>query len=59
MTARKLATIFPKILANSFRDILYLPKQSEIIVCALFVFFSVNDSGMLFDEIIKPKKTII
>ena len=59
MTTGKLATIFPKILANSLRDILHLPKQSVIVFFVLFFFSSVNDNVIFFDEIIKPRKTIV
>ena len=59
MTAGKLATIFPKILANSLRDILHLPKQSVSIVFILFFFSAVNDNVIFFDQMIKPKKTVV
>ena len=59
MTARKLATLFPKILANSLRDILHLPKQPVRIVFILFFFSSVNDNVIFFDEMIKPRKTVV
>ena len=57
MTAGELATIFFKILANFLIDILYLHKQSVSIVFILFFFSSVNDGVMIFDKIIKPRKT--
>ena len=60
MTVGKLATIFPKILlANSLRDILHLRKQSVSIVFILFFFSTVNDNVIFFDEMIKPRKTIV
>ena len=59
VTVGKLATIFPKILGNSLRDVLYLHKHSVSIVFILFFFSSVNDSVIFFDEIIMTRETIV
>ena len=59
MTAWRLVTIFPKILANSLGDILHLPKQSVSIVLFLFFFSSVNDNVKFFDKKLEQRKTIV